>query len=107
MAVARQPATGSTFNRLRVLRVERGLSRQAVADAVGVNFQTVGYIERGDYSPSLELALRLAAYFSLPVEAIFSLRPFAPMSDELYGPQENTRAQASRARRRVSKRAEG
>ena len=43
-------------NRLPVLRAERGLSRQELADAVGVNYQTIGYLERGDYNPSLDLA---------------------------------------------------
>jgi DNA-binding XRE family transcriptional regulator len=68
------------YNRLPVLRAERGLSRKALADAVGVNFQTIGYLERGDYSPSLELALKLSEYFELPVEMIFSLREFQPLS---------------------------
>ena len=72
------------YNRLPVLRAERDLSRQELADAVGVNYQTIGYLERGDYSPSLELAFRLSEYFELPIEAIFSRRPFKPLSEELY-----------------------
>lgn len=64
------------YNRITMLRAERGLSRKALADAVGVNYQTIGYLERGDYNPSLELALRLSEYFGAPVEAIFSLQPF-------------------------------
>jgi putative transcriptional regulator len=67
-------------NRLAVLRAERNLSRKALAEAVGVNYQTIGYLERGDYQPSLELALKLAAYFDLPVEMVFSLQPFEPLS---------------------------
>ena len=46
------------YNRLAVLRAERGLSRHDLAAAVGVHYQTVGYLERGEYSPSLQLALR-------------------------------------------------
>jgi len=72
-------------NRLAVLRAERGLSRKQVADKLGINFQTVGYIERGDYNPSLELALAIAEFFRLPVEAIFSLRPLGPLSAEVFG----------------------
>jgi len=72
-------------NRLAVLRAERGLSRQGLADALGVNYQTIGYLERGEYNPSLDLALRAAEYFGLPVEAIFSREPFTPMSAQLYG----------------------
>ena len=55
-----------------------------LADALGVNYQTIGYLERGEYNPSLDLALRTAEFFALPVEAIFSRRPFAPMSAQLY-----------------------
>ena len=73
------------FNRITVLRAERSISRQDVADAVGVNVQTIGFLERGDYVPSLTLALDLAEYFSLPVEAIFSRKPLRPLSHQVYG----------------------
>ena len=76
-------------NRITVLRAERGLSRQQLADALGINVQTVGYLERGDYNPSLELAFRIAEYFELPLEAVFSRQPFAPMSSQLYGKEES------------------
>ena len=71
-------------NRLAVLRAERELSRQDLANAIGVNYQTIGYLERHEYNPSLDLALRAAEYFGLPVEALFSRRPFTPMSEQLY-----------------------
>ena len=72
------------YNRLSVLRAERGLSRQELADAVGVNYQTVGYLERGDYNPSLELAFKLSTFFGLPIEVIFSTRPLKPLSEALF-----------------------
>lgn len=72
-------------NRLAVLRIERGMSRLDLARSIGVNYQTIGYLERGDYSPSLELALRVSEVFGLPVEAIFSTRPFVPLSEQVYG----------------------
>jgi putative transcriptional regulator len=72
-------------NRLEVLRAERNLSRRELATQLDINHQTVGYIERGDYNPSLELALRIAELFGLPVEAIFSLAPMARLSDTMYG----------------------
>ena len=78
-------ASSKLYNRIAVLRAERQLSRQELAEAVGVNFQTIGYIERGEYNPSLELAFRLAEVFGLPVEAIFSRTPFRPLSEEIYG----------------------
>jgi DNA-binding XRE family transcriptional regulator len=76
---------GKIYNRLAVLRAERGLSRHELADALGINYQTVGYLERGEYNPSLELAFRIAEYVGLPIDAVFSRTPFTPMSAELYG----------------------
>ncbi len=72
------------YNRLTVLRAERNLSRQDLAEAVGINFQTIGYLERGDYNPSLELAFKLSEFFNLPIEAIFSRTPFKPLSESVY-----------------------
>jgi putative transcriptional regulator len=64
------------YNRIAMLRVERGVSRRQLADALGVHYQTVGYLERGEFAPSLHLALRLARYFDVAVEVIFSTEPF-------------------------------
>ena len=72
-------------NRLKVLRAERGISRQELAEVLGINHQTVGYIERGDYNPSLELAFRIGEHFGLPIEAVFSRQPLRPLSEEVYG----------------------
>ena len=73
------------YNRLAVLRAERGLSRQDLAEAVDVNYQTIGYLERGEYNPSLELAFKIAELFGVPIEAVFSREPLPPMSERLYG----------------------
>ena len=78
-------SSGKLYNRIAVLRAERKLSREDLADALGVSYQTIGYMERGDYNPSLELAFRVAEYFVLPIEAVFSRAPFRPMSEQLYG----------------------
>ncbi len=64
------------YNRIAMLRAERGITRRQLADALGVHYQTVGYLERGEYSPSLHLALRIAEHFEVPVEVIFSTSPF-------------------------------
>jgi DNA-binding XRE family transcriptional regulator len=77
------------FNRIAVLRAERGVSRQELADAVGVNYQTIGFLERGDYGPSLKLAFQIAAYFGLPIEAIFSTEPLKPLSEQVYGDRQS------------------
>jgi putative transcriptional regulator len=72
----------SVHNRIARLRAEQGVSRRELASALGVHYQTVGYLERGENSPSLDLALRIAEFFGVPVEAVFSLRPFPRISDE-------------------------
>ena len=70
-------------NRIALFRAEQGVSRRELADAVGVNNQTIGYLERGDYKPSLELALKIAGFFRVNVEMIFSLTRFEPISTTL------------------------
>ena len=72
------------FNRVRVLRTERDMSRAQLAEAVGVNPQTIGALERGDHYPSLDLAFKICDVFQLPVEAVFSRSEFSPMSAEIY-----------------------
>ncbi len=65
------PQQASIRNRLRALRKERGLSQQAFATALNIHHSTVEYLERGSYIPGLELALRISAFFALPIEEIF------------------------------------
>lgn len=76
--------TEVVFNRLTVLRAERGLSRQELADALDVHYQTIGYIERNEYNPSLYLALRMAEFFELPIDALFSLHEFQSLAEQVY-----------------------
>lgn len=64
------------FNRLEEVREARGLSRTELAYGADVHYQTIGYIERGEYSPSLSLALTLAKILRTDVQEIFSLQPF-------------------------------
>lgn len=72
------------YNRVRVLRTERDMSRVQLAEAVGVNPQSIGALERGDHYPSLDLAFKICDVFGLPVEAVFSRTEFTPMSTEIY-----------------------
>jgi putative transcriptional regulator len=59
---------------LRKYRFEKGeLSQQQLADLVGVSRQTIVSIERGDYAPSVKLALLLAEKLGTTVEALFTL----------------------------------
>ena len=73
-------------HRIPLLRAERGMSRRELAEAVGVHYQTIGYLERGEYAPSLALAFRIAAVFGLPLTEVFSDRPFPLLREVLaYG----------------------
>jgi putative transcriptional regulator len=83
--MGRQPKSEAdkVHDRIAVLRADRGVSRKELADAVGVHAQTIGYLERGEYAPSLALALRIARFFDLPVEAVFSLDPLPSLTSEL------------------------
>lgn len=64
------------FNRLEEIRIKRGLSRQELAEGVHVHYQTIGYLERGEYSPSLALALRISQVLEVDISKIFSIRDF-------------------------------
>jgi DNA-binding XRE family transcriptional regulator len=93
----KSPAPGESglYNRIAVLRAERVISRQELADAVSVNYQTIGFLERGDYGPSLKLAFQIAEYFALPVEAIFSTQPLKPLSQQVYASSQSPEKEKS------------
>ena len=77
-------------NRITLYRVERGLSRKDLAATVGVNPQTIGFLERGSYSPSVALALKLSAVFGVPVDSLFSLTPFPSLATQIAGDTRQT-----------------
>lgn len=81
--VGRKPKTDTpVHNRLEAVREARGMTRADLADAAGVHYQTIGYIERGEYSPSLSLALTLARVLRTDIHDIFSLAPFTKRRDQ-------------------------
>lgn len=77
MACDRVAACAVT-NSIKRLRFDHGdMTQQALADKVGVTRQTINAIELGKYSPSLEVAFRIARVFGVGVEQVFqfSKRP--------------------------------
>ncbi len=58
-------------NHVHTLRVEKGMTQEELANAVGVTRQTIIAIEKGNYVPSVLLALHIARFFSLPIEKVF------------------------------------
>ena len=60
-------------NTVAVLRTKAEVTQQALADEVGVSRQTVIAIEKGNYTPSVLLAMKIAQFFKKPVEDIFTI----------------------------------
>lgn len=60
-------------NTLQKAREKSGHTQEEIAQAVGVTRQTIIAIEKGNHSPSVLLALKLARFFNVPVEKIFTL----------------------------------
>jgi len=71
----------SVKNRLKVLRAERDWSQADLAEKLDVSRQSVNAIETGKYDPSLPLAFKIAAVFSLPIEQIFSAEDVAEAAE--------------------------
>jgi putative transcriptional regulator len=71
--VSRKPKSEEDLvaNRVEEIRTENNISRQELAEQVGVHYQTIGYIERGEYSPSLVLALKIAEALDSSIEDLF------------------------------------
>ncbi len=75
--VGRKPkAETLVFYLFEEVREEKGLSRTELAYGADVHDQTIGYIERSEYSPRLSLALTITKILRTPVQDIFSLQPF-------------------------------
>ena len=69
-------AKSTIQNNIRRLRFDAGeMTQQELADKVNVSRQTIVAIEKGNYSPSLELAFRLSQIFETPLEEVFSYKP--------------------------------
>ncbi|HPM38811.1 MAG: helix-turn-helix transcriptional regulator [Parcubacteria group bacterium] len=58
-------------NKIKILRAEKGITQEELAEAVNVTRQTIIAIEKNKYVPSLELAFRIARYFDKGIEEVF------------------------------------
>ncbi len=65
--------TENIKNTVYTLRTKKGLTQEDLAEKVGITRQTVIAIEKGNYTPSVLLALKIAAVFKVPIESIFSI----------------------------------
>ncbi len=75
------PEPVSFHNRVKTYRVDRNLSRKALADLIEVHPQTIGAIERGQFNPTIEIALRLSEALGVGLDALFSRTPFGQSAD--------------------------
>ena len=60
-------------NEVNMLRQQKGVTQEEFASAIGVTRQTVIAMEKGNYTPSVLLAMKIAQYFKLPVEKVFKI----------------------------------
>ena len=75
--------TRPVANQIRRFRFERDeMTQQELADRIGVTRQTVNAIELGKYSPSLEIAFRIAAVFRVPLDRVFQYDGHRPASEK-------------------------
>lgn len=61
------------LNEVNTLRNALGITQEDFAQAIGVSRQTVSAIEKGNYTPSVHLALKIAQFFKIPVEKVFTI----------------------------------
>jgi putative transcriptional regulator len=64
----------SVYNSIREIRQEKGITQEELASAVGVSRQTIISIEKGNYVPSVLLALKIAKHFDTSVETLFTIQ---------------------------------
>jgi putative transcriptional regulator len=60
-------------NKVNILRIEKSVTQEELAQAVGVSRQTIIAIEKGNYTPSVHLALKISKFFKTSVENIFTI----------------------------------
>ena len=64
----------TVYNKIKLIREERGIRQNEMVESLGVSRQTMTAIEKMKYNPSLELSLKIARFFKLNVEDIFELK---------------------------------
>lgn len=64
----------SITNSVNKLRTDRNITQEDLAEVLGVSRQTVIAIEKGNYTPSVMLAIKIAKFFNQPVELIFKIK---------------------------------
>ncbi|MHA1700349.1 MAG: PH domain-containing protein [Promethearchaeota archaeon] len=71
--ISKMREADSVKNKIKELRVKKGLSQIELAEKVGVTRQTIHYLEKGTYNPSLRLAMKIARVLNIKVDDLFEL----------------------------------
>lgn len=61
-------------NKIKILRTEKNITQEEFAESLGISRQTVIAMEKGNYIPSLLLAMQIASYFKMPIEKMFQIK---------------------------------
>jgi len=61
-------------NSVQIVRKEKGVTQEHLAEAVGVTRQTIISIEKGNYVPSVLLAMKISRYFGIKIESLFNIK---------------------------------
>ncbi len=61
-------------NSVQIVRKEKGVTQEQLAEAVGVTRQTIISIEKGNYVPSVLLAMKISRYFGIKIESLFNIK---------------------------------
>jgi len=72
------------ISKIKELRAESGITQEKLAEAVNVTRQTISYLEKGEYNPSLKIAHDIAKYFGKSIDDIFTYEPVLKIKREQF-----------------------
>ncbi|MHA1383218.1 MAG: helix-turn-helix domain-containing protein [Candidatus Helarchaeota archaeon] len=72
------------MSKIKELRAESGITQEKLAEAVNVTRQTISYLEKGEYNPSLKIAHDIAKYFGKSIDDIFTYEPVLKIKREQF-----------------------
>ncbi len=78
-------------NQVYELRIKSGITQEVLAEAIGVTRQTIIAIEKGNYTPSITLALKIAKVFKQSVEEVFQIKYDTSIKTQAFGSETQAR----------------
>ncbi|MHA1380811.1 MAG: helix-turn-helix domain-containing protein [Candidatus Helarchaeota archaeon] len=71
-------------SKIKALRAESGITQEKLAEEVNVTRQTISYLEKGEYNPSLKIAHDIAKYFKKSIDEVFTYEPVLKIKREQF-----------------------